>query len=72
MATVKIIHTAHLPSAVPSRQGLQDAIIIYSVDDGAPSTITIADEDATPEKVQAAIKAQIEQSRAINGSSFTV
>lgn len=72
MATVKIIHTAHLPSAVPSRQGMQDAIIIYCVDDGAPSTVTLPDEEATPDKVKAAISAQIEQSRAINGSSFTI
>lgn len=72
MATVAIIHVSRLPSAEPTRQGKTDAVVIYSVDNGAPSSIIVPDEDATDDKLPGLIKAQLDKTARLIGKSFTL
>jgi hypothetical protein len=72
MATLNIIHVSHLPSAEANRQGKIDAIVIYSIDNGAPSSVIVPEEDATPERLTKIIGAQVAKTSELVGKTFTL
>jgi hypothetical protein len=72
LATLDIVHIGHLPSADASRQGKIDAVIVYSVDHGAPSSIIVPDEDATEEKLPKVIAEQLARAAAVTSKQYTI
>jgi hypothetical protein len=72
MATVQVIHVGHLPSYDPQRQGKVDAVVVYSIDHGAPATVIVPDEDATPDKLGKYITAQQAKATALTDTPITI